>query len=405
MLASFFSAELTEHLTLLGIGNESLTTLERVVWIVGIALVAYLVDLVCRKVFVPITKRMVLATQVKWDDYLLSDDVLHSICHIVPSIVVYVMLPFAFHDVPTWLAFLNKISLVYITATTLQLITCFLTGISNYTVQNARLKNHPIRGIIQMVKILVIFCGVLGIIAILINKSLFTLLAGLGAAATILMLVFKDTIVGLVAGVQLSANDMLRPGDWITMEKAGVDGDVIEVTLTTIKVRNFDKTIVTIPPYTLVSESFQNWRGMVETGGRRVKRNLNIDMTTIRFCTAEEVATYKEKGWIAEEAEAAEVTNIMVFRNFLEQYLRTRRGIHRELLIMVRQMEPTATGLPLQIYFFSDGTDWVTYEHLQSDVFSHIIATLPQFDLHVFQHPTGNDLSSLRNNPLHIESL
>jgi miniconductance mechanosensitive channel len=208
------------------------------------------------------------------------------------------------------------------------------------------------------------------------------------------MLVFKDMIMGLVAGVQLSANDMLRPGDWISMPKYGADGDVIEVTLTTVKVQNWDKTITTIPPYALISDSFQNWRGMKDCGGRRVKRSVYLDMRSITFCTKEQHRDFAKRGWLeGVEREDKFVVNLHVFRNYLENYLRHHPRVSKRLTIMVRQLQPTAQGLPLELYFFSDGTEWVPYEHLQAEIFEHVFAMLPTFGLRVFQSPMGIDFN------------
>jgi len=218
----------------------------------------------------------------------------------------------------------------------------------------------------------------------------------LGAGTAILMLVFQDTIKGLVAGVQLTANDMLRPGDWITMPKYGADGDVIEVTLTTVKVRNWDKTITTVPPYALVNDSFQNWRGMFDMGGRRVKRSINIDMNTVRFCTEEELAEFKKQPWMEGfEATGKEEVNLYIFRHYVMHYLTHHPKVHQGLTMIVRQLQPTAQGMPIELYFFSANTAWVKYEALQAEVFDHVLATLHRFDLKVFQSPTGLDLQKL----------
>jgi miniconductance mechanosensitive channel len=222
------------------------------------------------------------------------------------------------------------------------------------------------------------------------------ILTGLGASAAILMLVFKDTIMGLVAGVQLSANNMLRPGDWITMPKYGADGTVIEVTLTTVKVQNWDNTITTIPPYALVSDSFQNWRGMRESGGRRIKRSLNIDMTTVHFCTPQQLKNFEKRGWLEGfERTGKEEVNLHVFRHYLERYLRHHPRVNTSLTLMVRQLQPTPQGLPIELYFFSANKDWIPYERLQAEVFDHVLAVLPQFGLKVFQSPTGTDILAL----------
>jgi miniconductance mechanosensitive channel len=210
------------------------------------------------------------------------------------------------------------------------------------------------------------------------------------------MLVFQDTIKGLVAGIQLTANDMLRPGDWITVPKYGADGDVMEVTLTTVKVRNWDKTITTVPPYALVNDSFQNWRGMFDIGGRRVKRSINIDMHTVRFCTPEEMEKFKKEPWMEDfEATGQKEVNLYIFRHYLEYYLRNHPKVSQELIMTVRQLQPTALGMPIELYFFSADTAWLKCEHLQAEVFDHVLAVLHVFDLKVFQSPTGLDFQNL----------
>lgn len=247
----------------------------------------------------------------------------------------------------------------------------------------------------------------------LIGRDPLSLLAGLGASAAILMLVFKDSIMGFVSGVQLSANDMLKVGDWIAMPKYGADGTVIEVTLNTVKVRNWDNTITTIPPYLLVSDSFQNWRGMRESGGRRVKRSINIDMTSVRFCTPEMLAKYRKiqllKDYVEQTEEVIEKynvengidnsilvngrrqTNLGVFRAYLTAYLKSLPDVNQELTCMVRQLQPTDRGIPIELYFFCALKDWVPYEGVQADVFDHVLAIIPEFDLQVFQSPSGRD--------------
>ena len=223
------------------------------------------------------------------------------------------------------------------------------------------------------------------------------ILTGLGASTAILMLVFQDTIKGFVAGIQLISNDMLRPGDWITMPKYGADGDVIEVTLTTVKVRNWDKTITTVPPYALVNDSFQNWRGMFDIGGRRVKRSLNIDMNTVRFCTQEEMEAYRKEPWMEGfEPTGGEEVNLYIFRHYVEYYLRHHPKVNSDMIMTVRQLQPTAQGMPIELYFFSADTAWLRYEHLQAEVFDHVLAKLHIFGLRVFQSPTGVDLQNSR---------
>lgn len=378
----------------LGITADSRAWLYWLIAIAAIALVVFMADVVCRRLLLPLVKRLTRATRAAWDDILLSDTMLKDVSRLVPPILIAVLMPLAFsHGHPT-LDFLLKVNLIYLIAIIAKLLCTFLSALYDLSSHQDRLKNHPIKGIYQMLKIVVICVALIIVVSILINKNPGYILTALGASAAVLMLVFKDSIMGLVAGIQLSANDMLRPGDWITMPKYGADGDVIEVTLTTVKVQNWDKTITTVPPYALVSDSFQNWRGMRDSGGRRVKRSVYIDMRSITFCTEEQMADFERRGWLEGiEREDKFAVNLHVFRNYLERYLRQHHRVNQNMIIMVRQLQPTAQGLPLELYFFSDGTDWVPYEHLQSEIFEHVFAVLPTFGLRVFQSPMGIDFS------------
>lgn len=375
-----------------GIQSEYLGWITKTVFTLGILLFSYLISMTFRHLIIPIVQKVTAKTKATWDDYLFNTQMLHSFCLLIPPLIWYILLPFAFKDTPDILSLLLKACLIYIVIMTVKLVGSFLNSLYEISSEHERFKNRPLKGIYQMIHLIAIGVGIILIISILIDKNATSILAGLGASAAILMLIFKDSILGLVAGVQLSANDMLRPGDWITMPKYGADGDVIEVSLTTVKVRNFDKTITTIPPYALVSDSFQNWRGMRETGGRRIKRSVNIDMNTIHFCTPEERSYFKSKGWIDKE-ENRPIVNLQVFRNYLQNYLKVHPHTHKELMIMVRQLQPTSEGLPLEIYCFSDTSDWKQYEEIQGEIFDHLFAVIPTFGLHVFQRPSGRDLN------------
>ena len=314
----------------------------------------------------------------------------------VPPIVWYILLPFVLTDSPYLLHLLLKASLIALVIASLQLINTFLFTIHEITSEHESLKNRPLKGIYQMINLVSIFIGIIIIISILIDKNAGSILAGLGASAAILMLIFKDSILGLVAGVQLSANDMLRPGDWITMSKYGADGTVIEVSLTTVKVQNFDKTITTIPPYILVSDSFQNWRGMQESKGRRIKRSINIDLTSIRFYTPEELERIEKAGLLEgiEYDKEKPVVNLYLLRQYILNYLKNHKRIHKTYTLLVRQMQPTPEGLPLEIYCFTDTPVWPEYEAIQGEIFDYILAIIPMFGLRVYQRPAGSDLNS-----------
>ena len=361
------------------------------------ALVVYGSMMLCRKVIVPLVRRLTRRTQTLWDDALLNDKVLNNICELVPPVLLMLLLPYAFADGSALEELASRLCAVYVTIVAVKLICSVLSSLYTLSSEHEKLKNRALQGVFQMLKLVVICVGVIIVISELADKDPMNIIAGFGASAAILMLVFKDTIMGLVAGVQLSINDMLRPGDWITIPKYGADGAVVEVTLTTVKVQNWDKTITTIPPYLLVSESFQNWRGMWDYGGRRVKRSVYIDMNSIAFCTKEQLAQFAANGWLqGAEQGSGEVVNLFVFRNYLEDYLRRHPRVNSNMMILVRQLQPTPQGLPLELYFFSDGTEWIPYEHLQAEVFEHLFAVMPRFGLRVFQAPAGIDFQPQR---------
>ena len=389
--------ELMMWLQQLGVAEGGLLVVQRVVVILGILLIAYVLDFICRKVVMPGVRKVTAKTQSTWDDYLLSDEVMTNVCHLIPPIVVYVLIPFAFPYEPNFLSLILKICTIYITVVVMKLICAFLTSLYTISSEHEKLKNHSMKGFYQMLKLIVVCIGVIIIISELISKDPIAILTGLGAGTAILMLVFQDTIKGLVAGIQLTANDMVRPGDWITMPKYGADGDVMEVSLTTVKVRNWDKTITTVPPYALVNDSFQNWRGMFDIGGRRVKRSIHIDMNTVRFCTEEELAHFKQQPWMEGfEETGKEEVNLYLFRHYLDYYLRHHPKVNQDMIMLVRQLQPTEHGMPIELYFFSANTAWVKYEALQAEVFDHVLATVHRFGLKVFQSPTGLDLQGLK---------
>lgn len=388
--------EVARQLSDMGIDKENLSWSTRLTLVALILLISYIMTKLFRHLVIPAVHKITSRTKATWDDYLFNEKMMTSFCRMIPPIMFYLLLPFVFNNVPQVLDILLKGCLIYLVITTLMLVNSFLNSLYEISNEHETLRNRPLKGIYQMINLVAIGIGIILIISILIDQNAATILAGLGASAAVLMLIFKDSILGLVAGVQLSANDMLRPGDWITMPKYGADGDVLEVSLTTVKVRNFDKTITTIPPYALVSDSFQNWRGMRETGGRRIKHSIFIDMTTVHFCSEREKEMFASRGWI-DEAQAkpeTQVVNLYVFRNYLQNYLKEHPRTHKELMIMVRQMQPTSEGLPLEIYCFSNTTVWPEYEQIQGEIFDHILAVIPEFGLRIFQRPSGNDLTN-----------
>ena len=379
-----------------GLSESMSVLLIRIFLILMMLLLAFIIDRICRKAVIPIVHKITSKTDFKWDDYLLNDDVLNDCCNLIAPIVIYAAIPMFMLDTPI-MEFLMKCCRIYIIAVSMKLLCSIITSLYLISSEHDKLKNHSMKGFYQMLKLAVICIGSIVIISTLVGKNPLAILTGLGAGTAILMLVFQDTIKGFVAGIQLIANDMLRPGDWITVPKYGADGDVIEVTLTTVKVRNWDKTIVTVPPYALINDSFQNWRGMFDTGGRRIKRSINIDMNTVRFCTEEQMNSFRQHSWMEGfEATGKEEVNLYVFRHYVEYYLRHHPKVNNDMIMTVRQLQPTAQGMPIELYFFSADTRWLKYEHLQAEVFDHVLAVLPMFDLRVFQSPAGMDITYLK---------
>ena len=367
--------------------------------ILSMLILAFVIDRICRKAVVPTIRKVTSKTEFMWDDYLLNDNVLNDFCMLIAPVVVYFLITLAL-PADLVLDFLLKFCRIYIIVVFMKLLCSIITAMYTLSSEHDKMKNHSMKGFYQMLKLVVICIGTIVIISNLVGKNPGVILTGLGAGTAILMLVFQDTIKGFVAGIQLIANDMLRPGDWICAPKYGADGDVLEVTLTTVKVQNWDKTIVTVPPYALVNDSFQNWRGMFDHGGRRVKRSINIDMNTVRFCTKEEMEAYRKQPWMEGFEETGnEEVNLYIFRHYVDHYLRHHPKVNPEMTLLVRQLQPSAQGLPVELYFFSADTGWINYENIQAEVFEHVLAVLHTFGLKVFQAPAGTDLYRINTPP------
>ncbi len=383
------SNEWLNFLASLGVEGEFL----QFVTLVSIFVLALLCSYLCNRILIPVIHQIVQKTRMTWDNYLLDEKVLKSLARLIPPLLIYLLLPLAFHPSSIFLKYMRMFTLIYIVAVTVRFVQVVITSTYELTNHKGRLQGRPLLGVFQMLRMIVLAVGLIIIFSILLNKDPSKLLTGLGASAAILMVVFKDTIMGLVAGVQLSTYDMLRPGDWISMPKFGIDGNVLDVTLNTVKVRNWDNTVSTLPPYVLVSDSFQNWRGMEESAGRRIKRSINIDMLSIRFCTDEELKSFSNKGWLDEqEACKKNVVNLHVFCSYMEDFLRKQSFVNSEMTLMVRQLQPGPEGLPIELYFFSSEKDWIPYEKYQSEVFEHLFAVVGEFGLRIYQRPSGWDL-------------
>lgn len=313
-------------------------------------------DYLCQAIFVGGMKHYTNRAPHQWNTLLMKRRVVHHLIHILPGILVYFLLPLAFVRGKEILDFSQKICAVYIIAAILFTINGLLLVMLDVYNARDKQKNRPMKGFVQVLQVLLFFIGGIVIIAVLVNKSPMTLFAGLGASAAVLMLVFKDSILGFVAGVQLSANDMLRIGDWIQLPNGVANGTVEEITLNTVKIRNWDETISTVPPYTLVNNSFQNWRGMQESGGRRVNKNIYLDMTTLKFCTPEDLDAIRKNVPLMADYQPAEgevPTNSQLYRIYIERYLRSLPVVNQDMDLIISQKEPTTYGIPIQVYFFS----------------------------------------------------
>lgn len=405
----FISNLLTEF----GLKSGTVVYLSNIVMILFIAVLSILANFVTKKIVLKIISGILTKNKLKWDDFFLENQVFHKLSHIVPALIIY---SFA-STFPRFQVLIEKGASIYFIIVAMIVVNACINAVDDIYKTYEVSKVKPIKGFLQVSKLIVFIFGIILVIANFIGQSPIILLSGLGALSAVLMLIFKDTLLGLVAGVQLTSNDMLRVGDWIEMPKYQADGDVIDISLNTVKVMNFDKTITTIPAYALISDSFRNWRGMRNAGGRRIKRSIYIDTSSITFCTPEkieqfksiqflrdymierqkEIDEYNEKHQIdkSSKVNGRQMTNIGVFRAYILNYLKNHPRIHQEMMMIVRQMAPGEHGLPLEIYAFANDTNWVVYESVQSDIFDHIFAVAPEFGIRIFQSPMGHDLKQL----------
>ena len=372
-----------------GVDPKIANTFDEIIIAALLIVLAVGIDYLCQFIFVGSVRKLSEKSHYFWDTLLIKRKVVHNLVHAIPGILVYALLPMAFIRGKELLLLSQKVCAVYIVFVLLLAINGFILVIMDIYNHKEVNKNRSIKGFIQVFQVLAFFIGGIVIIAILVGKSPATLFAGLGASAAILMLVFKDTILGFVAGIQLSANDMLRPGDWITVPGSNANGVVQEITLNTVKIQNFDNTISTIPPYTLVNNSFQNWRGMVESGGRRVMKSIFLDLNTIKFCTPDMLDTFRKEIPLLSDYQpdkGVTPTNSQMFRIYVERYLNSLPVVNTDLDLIISQLQSTEYGVPIQIYFFSRNKVWKEYERIQSDIFDHFFAMVPKFELKVYQY-------------------
>jgi miniconductance mechanosensitive channel len=386
----------------------------------GLLILSAFSYIIAKKVLINIIKKLTQKSKTKWDDIFAEKGVFNILAYFIPLYVLYTFTPITLSYYPIFVSGAEAIFSALMILTILITINAALNAFNEIYNSFTIAKTRSIKGYVQVIKIVVFTIG-----SILILTNLFGIdnpagiVGGLGAFSAVLLLVFKDPILGFVGGIQLSANNMLSPGDWISMPEYHADGTVIDIALTTVKVQNWDKTISTIPTYSLISESFRNWKGMEDSGGRRIKRHFFIDMKSIRFCSKEMLTKYEKVEYVKQYVEETEKalqeynksrniddsvlvngrrqTNIGVFRAYLRGYLHNHPKIHDEMTFLIRQLQPSEKGLPIEVYVFSKEQDWAKYEDLQSDIFDHVLAVVPEFDLRVFQNPTGDDFNKLFN--------
>ena len=391
----------------IGIPENWIKYINMVLLAVALVLVVFVVQYITRKVLQIVLNRSVRITKMPILQHLSQRRFPHYLAMIVPFSIVKGSIPIVFDQFPKLMVIMDKLVDIYLIFYVIWLIMSVINAASDTLRMKPSLKDKPLDSYVQVIKIVFYIFGFVILFSILTGQETGVVLAGLGAGSAITMLIFKDSILGFVASLQVSANDMVRIGDWITMPKYGADGDVTQITLTTVKVRNFDKTITTLPPYALVSDSFQNWRGMQEIGGRRLKRSVHIKQGTIRFVRPEEIENLEKIEYISDHVKSRiieidkynkehsvdksllingrNLTNIGLYRQYIYNYLKNHPHVHRELLLIVRQLQPNEKGMPLELYFFTATTVWVEYEAIVSDIFDHITAAATYFDLELFE--------------------
>jgi miniconductance mechanosensitive channel len=416
-MLTIFGENVIQWLKQIGFSAGTATQLWNMTDFLLVLISSVVIYYIAKLIIVRVFKRIAERTENVWDDILLENRVFHRMAFLIPGLLVYILAPETLNEFGSkTVHVVHTLTSIYIISIFMFIIHSFLKAVDGIYQTLEVSKYRPIKPYLQVVSIIVYIIGGILILAYVLDEKPASFLAGLGAASAILMFVFKDAILGLIGGIQLSANDMVRPGDWISMAKYGADGTIIEITLTTVKIRNGDFTITTIPTYALVSDSFQNYRGMTESDGRRIKRSVLINMNSVKFCNKELLEKFSKIQLISDyvvkkEAELAEFnaensqdtsalingrrqTNLGIFRAYLEAYLRSSQELNQSMSLLVRQLQPTELGIPIEIYAFSKIKEWTEYERIQADLFDHILAIIPEFDLQVFQRPSGNDIKN-----------
>ncbi len=361
--------------------------------IAAIAIVSYFImNYVMRKV-----KEIVEDTETKIDDILLDTSMRKALSCLVPALIVNYFLPQLFDNSTSLHQWIKTLTSLYVLTAVIYVCIVLVKNLYHLMEDTEKTRRYAVKGIFQMVRLIIICVGVIIGLSMILGREPTAIVTAIGASAAVLMLVFKDTILGLVASVQLSANNMLRKGDWLVCDSHGINGTVTDVSLITVKVLNWDNSISTIPPYTLITDSFRNYRNMRDMGGRRVERSILIDLNTVRFLEPDEIERLRSRGRLdgLGEIDARNMVNLHLLRLYLDNFIRHDQRVNSSMLFMVRQMQPTAQGLPVQLYFFTKVTAWREFEQVQSDIFDHVYAIVNEFSLRMFQAPAGSDISSL----------
>lgn len=384
-----------------------------------VLVISYILRIISRALLLKITQNLAERTSFKFDDYLVKNHFFRNTAALVPLYFIYKIYPYLLLDHPIFKIFFFKLLKIAIVFTSVSIIISILRSLKDQLKQIERYKDKPIDSYIQVVSIIVWIFGIISITLIFFDLKIGAILASFGAVSAIVLLIFKDTILGFVASIQVSANDLVRIGDWITLQKFGADGFVTEINLATVKVQNFDNTITTIPTYSLISDSFVNWRGMFDSTGRRIKRHIYIKESSIRFVNPEELQNFKKINLISNYIEHRQkdidkfneknnidktllingrnLTNLGLFRKYLTEYLNNQHVLNHDMLLMVRHLQPTEKGIPLEIYAFSKDKVWKNYEHIVADIFDHILASVTYFDLEIFELPSSSDFKAFIN--------
>lgn len=397
-----------------GIDNEVIPALRVVIMFIALILIAFISFYIAKHFIVRLINSFFARTTTKWDDILIQFKVFDKVAHIIPAFIIKALAPVVFADYENLLPFIAKVTDVYILIAIVMIVMAMLKGAEFLLSSSPLFKNKPLASYFQLTRIIIYIGVAILVLSVLMGRSPLYFLSAFGAMTAILLLVFKDTILGLVASVQISSNDMIRVGDWVEMPKYNADGDVLAINLNTVKIKNWDKTVTTVPTFYFITDSFKNWRGMQESGGRRIKRSLYINKKSVKFVDQKLKERFERfylvKDYIKQRQKEIDefnakydfdseemvngrrMTNIGVFREYTHSFLKNHKGINQEMFVLVRQLQPDSTGLPIEIYCFTKSVEWADYEGVQADIFDHLLAAASHFDLEVFQAPSGSDI-------------